>query len=240
MATPTIQIKQDLDRKLQRIRSNGDLSEEAKRRYIAEAYEKAERDYREAIDTQQRAITERVSSAERRLFEPRYLAAASDSEKRQIRAARRAAYESDYYSTSLGNERYAQEQLELLLQRVERSGDPELAEAVYHVATEKGIRKVADSYLENRPEEKRLWDAYVAAHQEAESPTRPLDHAMMFGLKRPPDLTGGRPELNRSRTGRQGTRGESGVQTDGGGMAARAYERVLSSSHHLPPGEVTS
>ena len=43
--SPTLQIKQELDRKLEQIRSNGDLSAEAKRRYIAEAYQKAQADY---------------------------------------------------------------------------------------------------------------------------------------------------------------------------------------------------
>src|SRR5215218_3403448 len=42
MATPTIQINEELDG----FCSNGDLSEEAKRRYIAEAYERAQADYR--------------------------------------------------------------------------------------------------------------------------------------------------------------------------------------------------
>ena len=32
--TPTLRIKRELDGKLERIRSNGDLSQEAKRRYI--------------------------------------------------------------------------------------------------------------------------------------------------------------------------------------------------------------
>jgi hypothetical protein len=51
--------------------------------------------------------------------------------------------------------------------RAERTGDVELADAVYHVATERGERSVADAYLERRPNQKRRWEEFVTASQEA-------------------------------------------------------------------------
>jgi len=69
MTTSTLQIQQDLDRTLEGIRSNRGLSEEAKRRYITEAYEKAQADYRAAVETQEQEIQERSQKAEKALFE---------------------------------------------------------------------------------------------------------------------------------------------------------------------------
>ena len=66
--------------------------------------------------------------------------------------------------------------------------DPELAGPVYHVATERGERSVADSYLEKRPAEKRRGEEYVAARQEASSlgrmfaeASQPPPHALSNG-----------------------------------------------------------
>jgi hypothetical protein len=96
MTTPTMQIKQDLDRKLEQIRNHPDYSPEAKHRYIAEAFEEAQTEYRAAIETQEREIQEHVGKAERAVFEHRYPYATSDVEKAQLRAARRGAYDGVY------------------------------------------------------------------------------------------------------------------------------------------------
>ena len=201
MTTPTIQIKQELDRKLAQIRNHPDYSPEAKRRYIAEAFEEAQAEYGEAIETQEREIQERAGKAERAVFEHRYPYATSDVEKAQLRAARRGAYDGVYRSVSSAKDPgQAQEELTRLLERAERSGDPERATAVYHVATEKGVRNVADSYLEGRPEERKRWEGYVSARTEAESTERRLGRAMGFGLMRPPELDanfGGSPAAMR-------------------------------------------
>ncbi len=62
--------------------------------------------------------------------------------------------------------------------RAERSGDPHLADAVYHVSTERGLRFVADSYLESRPQERKRWGEYAEARQEAEA--HPIER-VLFG-----------------------------------------------------------
>lgn len=191
MTAQTTTIQEDLDRKVEQIRANQDLSAEAKRRYIAEAYEKAAADYREAVEAQERELQERIHGTERSVFETRYPMAATDTEKAQIRAARRGAYDAVYFAVAgagADGPAHAREELERILERAERTGDPELATAVYNVATERGVREVADAYLSARPQEKRRWEEYVEARQEAEDLNRVMDQAMGYGLMKPPEL----------------------------------------------------
>jgi hypothetical protein len=169
MATDPAEILNQRNAEVAKIRGYVDLTEEDKNRMIAEVNERAQAEYAEAREAAEREIRERVQKAEKSLFETPYPYAASDMEMAQIRALRRGAYESVYNSIALvPDPEYVNEELDRLLTRAERTGDPELADAVYHVATEKGIRKVADAYLEKRPHAKRRWDEFVAAGQEAE------------------------------------------------------------------------
>jgi DNA-nicking Smr family endonuclease len=190
MSAPTIRIKQDLDRTLEAIRSNGDLSEEAKRCYIGEAYEKAQVDLRAALETVEREIVERQNKAEKALFEIPYPYAADEVEKAQIRALRRSAYDSVYTSLYFLNPEEARGELERLLTRAERTQDPELADAVYHVATERGERSVADAYLQKMPKAQKRWEEFTSASQEVNSVDRKLEGAMGYGLMKPPELSG--------------------------------------------------
>ncbi len=107
----------------------------------------------------------------------------------QLRALRRSAYDAVYDRTAPVFEsgdpeslRNAREELERLLERAERTQDPELAAAVYHVATERGERSVADAYLETRPKERQRWEEYVAAQTEAQSLGRLFDRAITAKL----------------------------------------------------------
>jgi hypothetical protein len=103
-------------------------------------------------------------------------------EQAQIRALRRGAYDSVYSSIAFSEDpEYVNEELDRLLTRAERTGDPELADAVYHVATERGVRGVADAYLERRPQAKRRWEEFVAASQEA-SQSGDIMHLLGRGL----------------------------------------------------------
>jgi hypothetical protein len=128
----TTQIKQDLDRKVAEIRSYGDLTPEAKDRRIAEAYAKSEQEYREAVAEEERKIRER---AEKAVFAYGHPFTASDVEKAQLRALQRDAYNGVYDSLYFLEPEQAREELERLLVRAERTGDTELAQAVYHIAT---------------------------------------------------------------------------------------------------------
>ena len=188
MATP-IEIRQRLNSEVEQIRGYVDLTEEAKRRRIAEARQKAQAEYQEAVEAEERQVQERAERAEKALFQSSYPYGASEVEMAQLRALRRSAYDAVYDRTAPGFEsgepeavRYAREELERLLERAERTGDPELAAAVYHVATERGERSVADSYLERRPNEKRRWEDYVAAMRENQSLDRLFDRAITAKL----------------------------------------------------------
>jgi len=167
MGTDPVEILNRRNAEVAKIRGYADLTEEAKERRIAEVNERAKAEYAEACEAAEREIRERREKAEKALFETHYPYAASDVEQAQIRALRRSAYDSVYNSLFLLKPEEACEELDRLLARAERMQDPELADAVYHVATERGERSVADAYLEKRPPQKRRWEEYVAASQEA-------------------------------------------------------------------------
>ena len=167
MATDPIEILNRRNAEVAQIRGYADLTEEAKQRRIAEVNERAHAKYAEAREAEEREIRERAERAEKALFETPYPYAASDVEQAQIRALRRGAYESVYNSIAFAQDpEHVDEELGRFLTRAERTGDPELADAVYHVATEKGIRKVADAYLDKRPQARTRWEEFVAASQE--------------------------------------------------------------------------
>jgi hypothetical protein len=188
VATP-IEIRQRLETEVEQIRGYVDLTEEGKQRRIAEAREKAEAEYQKAVEAEERAVQERAERAEKALFQPSYPYGAGEVEMAQLRALRRSAYDAVYDRTAPAFEsgdpesiRHTREELERLLQRAERTGDVELAAAVYHVATERGERSVADAYLETRPKERQRWEEYVAAKTEAQSLGRLLDRAFTVKL----------------------------------------------------------
>ena len=168
MAADPVEIINQRNAEVAQIRGYADLTEEAKERRIAEASERAQAEYAEARETREREIRERAEKAEKALFEAPYPYAASDVERAQVRALRRGAYESVYNSiASDPDPEHVNEELDRLLTRAERTQDPKLADAVYHIATERGVRRVADAYLEKRPQAKRRWEEFVAAQTEA-------------------------------------------------------------------------
>jgi hypothetical protein len=181
MATDPVEILNRRNAEVAKIRSYPGLTEEAKERRIAEGSERARSEYAEARQAAEREMAERVSKAEKALFETPYPVAADDLEKTQIRAARRSAYDGVYHSLYFLEPEEAREELDRLLARAERTGDVELADAVFHVATERGERSVADAYLEGRPQQRRRWEEFVAASQEA-AQSRGIDGILQRGL----------------------------------------------------------
>jgi hypothetical protein len=182
MATDPVAIINQRNAEVAKIRGYADLTEEAKDRRTAEVSERAQVECAEARETRERSRISRSQKAERALFETPYPYAASDVEQAQIRALRRGAYESVYNSiASNPHPEHVNEELDRLLARAERTGDPELADAGYHVATERRVRRVADAYLEKRPQAKRRWEEFVAAQTEA-SELRGMGHILERGL----------------------------------------------------------
>ena len=143
MTTDPVEMLNQRNAEVAKIRGYADLTEEAKERRIAEVSERARAEYQEARETQKREREQRLEQSKKSVFAIGYPFAASDAEKAQIRAAYRSAY-SDIESAlapSLGTDpAYTQETLERFLERAERTGDEELATAAYHTAIDLGIQ----------------------------------------------------------------------------------------------------
>jgi hypothetical protein len=192
MSDKAAQISEEYNRNLAEIRGYADLTPEAKARRIAELYEDASRRHQEAVEEMERAKDERVAKAEKALFTYGYPFTASGEEKAQLRALYRGAYDSVHGSLYLLDPGEVREELERLLVRAERTGDEELAQAVYHVAVERGESKVADAYREKRPAEQKKWEEYAEARRIADDRHRVIDRGMMMslGIPKPPELEG--------------------------------------------------
>jgi hypothetical protein len=188
MNTHIANNRQDFERKVAQIRANPDLNDEARRRMIGEAYEGADARHRELAEDQRRKENERILCLDRGVMGLRYPMHASDGDKELARMSYRDAYDRAERAASADDTDNVA--LSTLLERAERSGDPRLAEAVYHVATERGLCGVADSYLEARPNEKKRWEDYAAARQEAESVERILFGTGDHGPIKPAELGG--------------------------------------------------
>src|SRR3712207_6298227 len=132
---------------VERIQANPDLSESAKRRMVDEATARAAEQSKRLREEEQAEIQEAVESAERKVLSISYPERASAHEKAMIAMSYRDARRQAESAESLSD----------LLDQAEKSGDAQLAEAVYHVATLRGNRVVAECYLESRPTAKRRW-----------------------------------------------------------------------------------
>ncbi len=183
MATPTIKNKQDFDRKLEGIRASADLNDQAKRRMIQEAYDEADRKHRELIEKDQSGTAEKLARLEKGVFGVSY---PTDV----VRGVDKEMIRQSYRDASFRISGMKPEELESILERAERTGDRQLAKAVYHEATERGVRHVADSYLKDRTEERGRWEEYTAARNEAESVEKLLFGANAYGPTKPPELDG--------------------------------------------------
>ncbi len=183
MTTPTMKNKQDFDRKLAQIRSNTDLNDQAKHRMLQEAYDEAARKHQELIAKEEGGTAEKLARLEKSVFGLSYpVDVVSGLDKERIRQS--------YRDASFRISGTKPEELERVLERAERTGDKQLAKAVYHEATERGIRHVADSYLKDRTEERKQWEEYTAARREAESVEKLLFGARAYGPTKPPELDG--------------------------------------------------
>jgi hypothetical protein len=150
---------------IERIRNNPDLSPEAKRRLMDEANERAFEENGRLQAEERQALQESVAAAERKVLGISYTERASTSERAMIALSYRDARREAERAAS---DRENMDALSELLEQAETSGDTQLAEAVYQVATLRGDRGVAESYLESRPAARRRWEAYVEARNEAE------------------------------------------------------------------------
>jgi hypothetical protein len=198
MAQDPVEILNQRNAEVAKIRGFVDLTEEAKARRIAEVNERAQQEYRQAREDQERERAERLERSKRAVFRVPIPATATDAEEAQIHAAYRAAYNDVYYSTSLlDSPGEAQQELERLLEQAECSGDKLLARAAYHRAIDLGAQSVVDTYLASRPAEARAWESYTTTHKEV-SQSRDIGHLLertlteraLSSVEQPPQFTG--------------------------------------------------
>ena len=182
MAKDPMEILEDRDAEIAKIRGYADLTEEAKNRRIAEVNEKAQAAYAEAREVGERERAERLERSKKAVFRVPVSATATDAEAAQIHASYRSAY-NDVYSSTRGAEspQQAEEELERVLEQAERTGDNLLAKAAYHRAIDLGIQGIVDAYLSTRPQESRAWEAYTTAYQEA-AQSRDVGHLLERAL----------------------------------------------------------
>ena len=176
------------EEKIARIRRNPDLNQDAKRRMIKEVHEHASREHSRLVAEAREAREQAVASAESKVFAISYPERATASEMAMIALSYRDARDRAECAAADRDESAA---LGDLLNRAQKTGDTQLAEAAYHVATLRGgTARVADAYLAERATARRRWESYVEARQEAD----PLNMdvlASVVGPQRPPELAGG-------------------------------------------------
>jgi hypothetical protein len=172
------------EERIARIRANPDLNQDAKRRMIREIHEEASREHSRLVAEAREEREAAVQYTESKVFAISYPERATASEKAIIALSYRDARDR---AERAAEDRENPDALVDLLDRAEKSGDAQLAEAAYHVATLRGARHIAEAYLADRPTAKRRWESYVEARQEADP--RNLDVlASVVGPRRPPEL----------------------------------------------------
>jgi hypothetical protein len=167
MAKDPMDILNQRDAEVTKIRGYVDLTEEAKNKRIAEVMEMSNAEYQEAVEANEQEIADRLQRTKKAVFRVPVSATATDAEEAQIHAAFRGAYNEVLSATSGEDPQQAHERLESILQQAERTGDKLLATATYHRAIDLGAQGIVDAYLSSRPAASRAWESYTEAHQEA-------------------------------------------------------------------------
>jgi len=171
------QILQERNAKVEEIRGYADLTEEAKAHRVSLVTEKAQAEYAEAKEAEQRRIEENVISSRKAVYGVPTAGAISAGEVAQIHDAFRSAWADVQIATSSAgaDPGRAQTELAAILDQAERTGDSLLARAAYHRGLDLGLQPVVDRYLQSRPKEARSLERYNAALEE-ENRSRSLGH----------------------------------------------------------------
>ncbi len=176
--------QQRFDAKAKRIREDADLSSEAKRRYLGDAYAIARDTHEQLVADHREQSEKKIADAQKTVMGIKYPKMMLESDKEIGRMSYRDAFDrAEKAATKLRKEPTAMTDL---LERAEMSGDPLLANAVFHVAARKGLHDVAESYLRSRPDEERDWRKLSDAKAEAGG-------NQLYGWippRKPPELSG--------------------------------------------------
>jgi hypothetical protein len=173
------QILSARNAEVEQIRGYADLTEEAKQRRIAEVNERAQAEYAEAKEAEERRIGEEVASSRRGVYGVPTEGAISAGEVEQVYLGYRDAEDRVLIATA--DPMSAREELENILRRAERSGDSSLARAVYHRALDlhdpsplgPNLQSIIDRYLASRPRERKALERYRRAQEE-------MNHSQSF------------------------------------------------------------
>lgn len=180
MTDAVAQNKQQLSERVEEIRSNRDLSDSAKQRLIGEAYDEAASHHGALVAERKEAAAREVAQRERSVFGLAY-------PKDAVTNRDKETYRQSYRDAAFRVFNMEPENLD----RAERIGDEQLAQAVYHEAVERGISGVAKRYREARPDAQQRWEKYVSARRAGESTEGLLFSGYSsVGPERPPEVGG--------------------------------------------------
>ncbi len=170
MTNPIHENKERFNRRVEGIRNHPDLSEEAKRRYLGEAYAEAKAEHDRLVTEHKGKQAKNIRNLEREVFHLDFPLGTTTQEKELVRMSYRDGFDrAERVLREVKNPQERERTLTELLERAERQGDTQQADAIYHLARERGMWNVADAYLKERPKAKERWEKYATARQEAES-----------------------------------------------------------------------
>jgi hypothetical protein len=192
-------LRSEYDQLVEGIRQDPTLSAEGRRQRLAELYQ----DYGlRHKNTEQGAIdraTREASERNRRVLQPGFPKHLTDAERETFlmsyrdAASRVGAAVDAHPLEDKGATKARTEALTSLLNQADDSGDERLAEAVYHYSVLKNFDDVRDAYLQERPSEKRVWDAFAEAKTKQNELTR-NHHGLLAraysSITKPPELSG--------------------------------------------------
>lgn len=170
---------------LQRVRSDRDLSEEARRRMMGETFSQAAAAHARLVEEDRAAVAEAYDGAIRRVFSPPMRREATAADMAAIQASHRDAM---FRASAVGAE--DTEGLTRIQEMASASGDQSLLRAALYRAHEVGAESVVRAVTESDPEIARAWETLKAAGDELHAAE---SDPMRYGgtqPDRPPELDG--------------------------------------------------
>lgn len=186
MSDKIMENQQRFDAKAKRIRDDQDLSREAKRRYLGDAYAEARDTHEQLVADHREQSEKKIADARKTVMGIKYPKQMLEADQEIARMSYRDAYDrAERAALKLRKEPTA---LADLLERADLSGDDLLSQAVFHIAAKRGLRDVSESYLRNRPTEATTYQKFADAKAEANS-----TDSQLYGWvapRKPPELLG--------------------------------------------------
>ena len=144
-------------KKVEEIRSDADLSEEAKRRHISEAYQRARGRYEELAAERRQEVRQRVEKTRAEAFKAPALLGADKANL--LSSYRDALYRVDGVTDA--------KRLSFMLERASEVGDTIMAKALFRRGYELASEHLVGSYLERYPSEQEKWTEFMSAAEES-------------------------------------------------------------------------